>query len=332
MKLPRRNILHLAAGAAALPAISRTAWAQAYPMRPITIVVPFPAGGPTDTLARILAEHMRTLLGQSVIIENVSGAGGSIGVGRVARAAPDGYTVSIGHWSTHVLNGASYQLQYDVVQDFEPVSLLANTPQWIVARKTLPAKDLKELIAWLKENPGKAMAGTVGVGGGGVIASIYFQKSTGTSFALVPYRGAAPLYQDMLAGHIDFAVGQAASTFVHVRNGSLKAYAVMAKTRWAAAPDIPTIDEAGVLGLYASYWHGLWVPKGTAKETIKRLNSAVQDALADTTVRQRFADQGQDIPPREQQTPEALAAQQKADIEKWWPILKAANMANIKGE
>jgi tripartite-type tricarboxylate transporter receptor subunit TctC len=329
MKLPRRQFLHLAVGAAALPAVSRFAWAQAYPMRPITIVVPFPAGGPTDTLARILAEHMRTLLGQSVIIENVSGAGGSIGVGRVARAAPDGYTVSIGHWSTHVLNGASYQLQYDVVQDFEPVSLLANTPQWIVARKTLPAKDLKELIAWLKENPGKAMAGTVGVGGGGVIASIYFQKSTGTSFSLVPYRGAAPLYQDMLAGHIDFNLGQAASSFVHVRNGSLKAYAVMAKTRWAAAPDIPTIDEAGVPGLYTSFWHGLWVPKGTPKEPIIRLNSAVQDALAAATVQQRYADQGQDIPPREQQTPEALAAQQKAEIEKWWPIVKAAN---IKGE
>jgi tripartite-type tricarboxylate transporter receptor subunit TctC len=329
MKLPRRNFLHLAAGAAALPAVARIARAQAYPVRPITIVVPFPAGGPTDTLARILAEHMRTLLGQSVIIENVSGAGGSIGVGRVARAAPDGYTVSIGHWSTHVLNGASYQLQYDVVQDFEPVSLLANTPQWIVARKILPAKDLKELIAWLKENPGKAMAGTVGVGGGGVIASIYFQKSTGTSFSLVPYRGAAPLFQDMLAGHIDFNLGQAASSFVHVRNGSLKAYAVMAKTRWAAAPDIPTIDEAGVPGLYASFWHGLWVPKGTPKEPIIRLNSAVQDALAAATVRQRYADQGQDIPPREQQTPEALAAQQKAEIEKWWPIVKAAN---IKGE
>jgi tripartite-type tricarboxylate transporter receptor subunit TctC len=329
MKLPRRKFLHLSVGAAVSPVVTRIARAQSYPSRPITIVVPFPAGGPTDTLARILAEHVRISFGQSVIIENVSGAGGSIGVGRVARAAPDGYTVSIGHWGTHVLNGASYQLQYDVVQDFEPVSLLADTPQWIVARKTLPAKDLSELIAWLKENPGKALAGTVGVGGGGVIAGIYFQKSTGTSFPFVPYRGAAPLYQDMLAGHIDFAVGQAASTFVHVRNGNLKAYAVMAKTRWAAAPDIPTIDEAGVTGLYASYWHGLWVPKGTSKESITRLNSAVQDALADATVRQRFADQGQDIPRREQQTPEALAAQQKAEIEKWWPILKAAN---IKGE
>jgi tripartite-type tricarboxylate transporter receptor subunit TctC len=328
MKLSRRHLLYLAAGAAALPQASRLTWAQTYPMRPITIVVPYPAGGPTDTLARILAEHLRTSLGQPVIIENVSGAGGSIGVGRVARAAPDGYTVSIGHWQTHVLNGASYQLQYDVVKDFEPVSLIADTPQWIVARKSLPAKDLRELIAWLKENPGKATVGTVGVGGPEV-TGIYFQKKTGTSFQFVPYRGGAPLNQDMLAGHIDFGFGQAASTFVHVRNGNLKVYAVMAKTRWAAAPDIPTIDEAGVPGLYASFWHGLWVPKGTSRELITKLISVVQAALADATVRHRFTDQGQDIPPREQQTPEALAAQQKAEIEKWWPILKAAN---IKGE
>jgi tripartite-type tricarboxylate transporter receptor subunit TctC len=292
------------------------------------MIVPYPAGGPTDTLARILSEHMRISLGQSVIIENVSGAGGSIGVGRAARSAPDGYTVSIGHWQTHVLNGASYKLQYDVVKDFEPVSLLADTPQWIVARKLLPAKDLKELIDWLKKNPGKATAGTVGVGGP-EITGIYFQNMTGTSFTFVPYRGGAPLNQDLLGGQIDFGFGQAASTFVHVRNGDLKAYAVMAKTRWSAAPEIPTIDEAGVSGLYASFWHGLWMPKGTPQDVITKLNSAVQAALADATVRQRFADQGQDIPPREQQTPEALAAQQKAEIEKWWPIMKAAN---IKGE
>jgi tripartite-type tricarboxylate transporter receptor subunit TctC len=328
MKLARRNFLRLAASAATLPTVSRFAWAQTYPTRPVTMIVPYPAGGPTDTLARILSEHMRISLGQSVIIENVSGAGGSIGVGRAARSAPDGYTVSIGHWQTHVLNGASYKLQYDVVKDFEPVSLLADTPQWIVARKSLPAKDLKELIVWLKKNPGKATAGTVGVGGP-EITGIYFQNMTGTSFTFVPYRGGAPLNQDLLGGQIDFGFGQAASTFVHVRNGDLKAYAVMAKTRWSAAPEIPTIDEAGVAGLYASFWHGLWMPKGTPQDVITKLNSAVQAALADATVRQRFADQGQDIPPREQQTPEALAAQQKAEIEKWWPIMKAAN---IKGE
>jgi tripartite-type tricarboxylate transporter receptor subunit TctC len=326
MKLPRRKFLHLAVGAAALPVASRIARAQAYPTRPISIVVPYPAGGPTDTLARILAEHVRILLGQPIIIENVSGAGGRIGVGRVARAAPDGYSVSIGNLLTHVLNGAIYQLPYDVVKDFEPVSLLADTPLWLVARKTLPAKDLSELIAWLKENPGKATAGTVGVLGDPEIIGIYFQKKTGTSFRFVPYRGGAPLYQDMLAGHIDFAFGQAASTFGHVRNGNLKAYAVMAKSRWAAAPDIPTMDEAGVPGLYASTWLGLWVPKGTPREVITRLNSAVRAALADATVQQRFADQGQDISPREQQTPEALAALQKAEIEKWWPIIKAANI------
>jgi tripartite-type tricarboxylate transporter receptor subunit TctC len=263
-----------------------------------------------------------------MIIENVSGAGGSIGVGRVARAAPDGYMVSIGHWQTHVLNGAAYQLQYDVVNDFEPVSLLADTPQWIVARKTFPAKDLKGFIEWLKQNPGKATAGTVGVGGPEV-TGIYFQKETGTSFPFVPYRGGAPLNQDLLAGQIDFTFGQAASTFVQVGTGNLKAFAVMAKTRWAASPDVPTIDEAGVSGLYASFWHGLWVPKGTRKEIIVKLNAAVQAALADANVRKRFADQGQDIPPLQQQTPEALAAKQKAEIEKWWPIIKAAN---VKGE
>src|SRR5215468_1906389 len=209
----------IAIAAAFLTTSLAGAAAEVYPARPITVVVPYPAGGPTDTLARILADHMRTSLGQSVIVENVTGGGGSIGVGQVARAAPDGYTVSIGHWGTHVLNGASYQLQYDVVQDFEPVSLLADTPQWIVARKTLPARDLRELIAWLKENPGKAMVGTVGIGGGRVIAGIYFQNSTGTSFPFVPYRGGAALYQDMLAGHIDLALGQAASSLMHVRNG-----------------------------------------------------------------------------------------------------------------
>jgi tripartite-type tricarboxylate transporter receptor subunit TctC len=329
MQFPRRRFPHLAVALAAVPAFSWGASGQTYPSRPVTIVVPYPAGGPTDTLARILADHMRTSLGQTLIIENVSGAGGSIGVGRVARATPDGYTLSIGHWQTHVLNGASYRLQYDVVKDFEPVSLLADTPIWMVARKTLPPKDLTELIAWLKQNPDKATAGTVGVGGASDVTGTYFQNVTGTKFQFVPYRGGAPLNQDLVAGHIDLTLGMAASTYPLVRSGQIKTYATMAKARWWAAPDVPTMEEAGVPGLYASFWHGLWVPKGTPKGIIARLNSAVQSALADPAVRQRFADQGQEISPREQQTPEALGAHQKAEIEKWWPII---GEASIKAE
>jgi len=326
MNLPRRRFPHLSAGAAALPALSRVASAETYPTRPITIVVPFPAGGPTDTLARIMADHMRTSLGQSVIIENVSGGAGSVGVGRVARAAPDGYTVSIGHWNTHVVNGATLNLPYDVLNDFEPVSLLADTPIWMVARKTLPPKDLKELIAWLKQNPDKATAGTVGVGGASDVTATYFQNVTGTKFQFVPYRGGAPLNQDLAAGHIDRNLGMAASTYPLVRSGQIKAYAMMTQARWWAAPDVPTMEEAGVPGLYASFWHGLWVPKGTPKNAIARLNSAVRSALADPAVRQRFADQGQQIPSLEQQSPEALGAHQQAEIKKWWPIIKAAGI------
>ena len=316
----------LAIAFSVLVASMTNAMAQAYPSRPITIIVPFPAGGPTDTLARILADHMTTSLVQSVIVENVSGAAGSIGVGRVARAAPDGYTVSIGHWSTHVVNGATMSLAYDVLSDFEPVSLLADTPIWMVARKMLPPKDLEELIAWLKQNPGKATAGTVGVGGASDVTGTYFQRVTGTKFQFVPYRGAAPLNQDLVAGHIDLMLGMAAATYPLVRNGQIKAYAMMAKRRWWAAPDVPTMEEAGVPGLYASFWHGLWLPKGTPDDIVGKLNSAVRSALADPAVRQRFADQGQEIPPRERQTPEALGAHQKAEIEKWWPLIKAAGI------
>jgi tripartite-type tricarboxylate transporter receptor subunit TctC len=326
MKLLRRQFLRLAAGSVALPAVSRFAWAQAYPTRPVTIVVPFPAGGPTDTLARILGEHMKRSLGQTVMVENVTGAGGSIGVGRVARAAPDGYTVSIGHWQTHVVNAATYPLPYDVVKDFEPVLLLADCPMWLVARNTLPAKDLRELLAWLKESPGKATVGVVGVGGGGDIVGTYFQKNTGTRFQFVPYRGGAPMIQDLVGGQIDLIFTQGATALAQARGNQVKAYAVMAKTRWWAAPDTPTIDEAGVPGLYASFWHGLWVPKGTPRDAIAKLQAAVVEALADPAVRQRFIEVGQGIWPREQQTPEALAAQQTAEVEKWWPIIKAANI------
>jgi tripartite-type tricarboxylate transporter receptor subunit TctC len=306
-----------------------TASAQGYPSRPVTMVVPYPAGGPSDTLGRILAESMRSFLGQPIVIENVTGAGGAIGVGRVARAAPDGYTLSLGHVQTHVINAATQTLPYDVVKDFEPVSLIADTPQWIVARGAFPANNLGELIAWMKANPGKATAGAVGVGGPTDIAAIYFQKQTGTNFQLVPYRGGAPLVQDLVAGQIDLTFGQAANYLEHVRCARLKAYAVLAKKRWWAAPDVPTMDEAGVPGFYSSFWHGLWVPKGTPKDITAKLHAVVIDALADPALAKRFGDIGQEIWPRAQQTPGALAAQQKSEIDRWWPIIKAAN---IKGE
>ncbi len=300
--------------------------AQTYPSRPITIVVPYPAGGPTDTLARILAEHMKGTLGQTIIVENVSGAGGSVGVARVARAAPDGYTLSIGHWNTHVVLGATMKLPFDVLNDFTPIALLADTPIWLVARKDLPPRDLKEFVAWLKHNPGKASAGSVGVGGASDVTGAYFQQVTGTHFQLVPYRGSAPLNQDLVAGHIDLTLGMSAATYPLVHSGQIKAYAMMTKARWPGAPDIPTMEEAGVPGLYATFWHALWAPKGAPKEVIAKLNGAVRAALADQKVRKLFADQGQEIWPAEKQTPEALYAQQKAEIEKWWPIIKAAGI------
>jgi len=306
---------------------AHSASAQSYPTRPITLIVPYPAGGPTDVLTRILAERLKTSLGQTLIVENVTGAGGSIGIGRVARSAPDGYTLAIGHNQTHVINGASMNLPYDVVKDFEPVSLIADTPQWVISRKTLPANDMKELIAWLKAN--KATAGTVGVGGPTDLSALSFQKQTGTHFQFVPYRGGAPLIQDMLANQIDIAFGQAANYLAQVRQGQLKAFAVLSKERWWAAPDVPTMDEAGVPGLYASFWHGMWAPKGTPKDIIARLDAAIVESLEDPLVQQRLKDIGQQPWPRDKQTPEALAAQQKSEIEAWWPIIKANN---IKGE
>jgi len=300
------------------------AQAETYPSHPITMIVPYPAGGPTDTLARILADHMKNDLGQPIIIENVSGAGGSIGVGKVARAAPDGYTLSIGHWNTHVVLGATMNLSFDALNDFAPIALLADTPIWLVARKDLPPKNLKELIAWLKDN--KATAGSVGVGGASDVTGTYFMQVTGAKFQFVPYRGSAPLNQDLVAGHIDITLGMSAATYPLVTSGQIKPYAMMTKARWHGAPNVPTMEEDGVPGLYATFWHALWAPKGTPKDIIMKLNGSVRAALADPQVRQRFADQGQDIPPVERQTPEALYAHQKAEIEKWWPIIKAAGI------
>ncbi len=329
MKLPRRTFLQLAAGTTVLPVASRIANAQTYPSRPITIVVPFAAGGATDVIARLMAERMRVSLGQPVIVENVGGAAGSIGVGRVARAAPDGYSLSIGHWSTHVVNGAIYPLQYDLLNDFEPVMLITSNTYLVVARKTLPATNLKELIAWLSANPDKASAGTAGVGSPQHVGGVFFQNATGTRFPFVPYRGGGPMTQDLVAGQIDMTIDDPANAIQQVRAGTIKAYAVTSKTRIAAAPDIPTVDEAGLPGFYYSRWHALWAPKSTPADIIARLNVAAADALADPNVRARLADLGQDIFPRDQQTPEALGIHHKAEIEKWWPIIKAAG---IKGE
>jgi len=306
---------------------SVSAAAQTYPSRPVTIVVPFSAGGPTDTLARILGERLKDLLGQTIVVENPTGAAGTIGTARVARSAPDGYTLILGHWQTHVVNGATFgSLQFDVMKDFEPIVLVADCPVWFVGKASLPANNLKELIAWLKANDGKATVGIAGVGGGGDVVGTYFQKNTGTKFQFVPYRGAAPLVQDLVAAQIDLTFGQVAGHLAQYRAGQLKAYMVMAATRWPAAPDVPTIDEAGLPGLYASFWHGLWAPKGTPKEVIAKLRAAMVEALADPTVKKRFADVGQGIWPRDKQTSEALAAHHKAEIEKWWPIIKAAGI------
>ncbi|MBX9591844.1 MAG: hypothetical protein K2X43_21335 [Hyphomonadaceae bacterium] len=303
------------------------AQAQPYPSRPVTLIVPFGAGGPLDTVARTMAERMRVPLGQNVVVENVTGASGAIAIGRVARSAPDGYTFNIGNWPTHVVNGAVFPLQYDLLNDFDPVARLSSNPYVLVGKKGLPAANLKDLIAWLKANPETATQGTAGPGSGQHVSGIYFQSMTGARFKFVPYRaGSSDIMRDLVGGHIDLTFDQAITALPYIRNGDVKAYAVTAGARLAAAPDIPTVDEAGAPGLYISTWNGFWVPKGTPPDAIAKLSAAAMDALADPTVRQRLAGLGQEIPPPEQQTAKALGAHHKAEIEKWWPIIKGANI------
>jgi len=319
MALQRRRFLGLAASAALLPAVSRIAWAQSYPTRPITMIAPFPAGGDVDVVGRVVGEGMKKALGQTIIIENISGADGTIGLGRAARARPDGYTVDVGNMNTHALNGALYSLPYDVLQDFAPVCPLVTNWYVLFARATAPAKGLRELIGWLQANPGRASAGLTSASMH--VLTVLFQRETGTQFILVPYRGGAPAVQDLMAGQIDLAFGTPAQLSL-ARAGSLKAYAVTSDKRLALAPDIPTFAEIGLPALSYSSWYGIFSPKGTSREIINKLNTAAIDALADPAVRSRLAELGFEIFPREEQTPEMLGAMVKAAADKWWPIIK----------
>ncbi len=300
--------------------------AEDYPTRAITMIVPFPAGGATDTLARFLAEKMRAILGQPIVIENVGGAAGSLGVTRAVRAAPDGYTLSIGTSTTHMLTGGLYKLPFDLLKDLEPIILIGSEPLLLVGKKDFPADDLKGLIAWLKANPDKASVGIAGVGATGHLAGISFQRVTGTKFEFVPYRGNGPAMQDLLGGQIDFMMEPSSNFKALLGAGSAKPFAVTGKTRLPNAPNIPTVDEAGVPGFFATLWYGLWVPKGTPKDLIAKLNATMTQVLSSPPVRLRFAELGIEISPHDQQSPEALRAYQKAEAERWWPIIRAANI------
>ena len=322
----RRRLLAMLIAILMGPALAGAAFAQAYPARPITMIVPFPAGGATDTLARYLGENMRGLLGQPIVIENVGGAAGSLGVARAVRSAADGYTLSIGTSTTHMLTGGLYALQFDLLNDLEPVILIGSEPLLIVGKKSLPADDLKGLIAWLKTNPDKASVGIAGVGATGHLTGISFQKETGTKFQFVPYRGNGPAMQDLLAEQIDFMIEPASNFKSLLAAGSVKSLAITGRTRLPSQPNIPTADEAGLPGFVASLWYGLWVPKGTPKDVIARLNATLTQILADPKVKQRFEELGIQIKPLPQQSPDALRAFQKQEADRWWPIIKASGI------
>jgi tripartite-type tricarboxylate transporter receptor subunit TctC len=300
--------------------------ADNFPSRPITIVVPFSAGGPSDAMARILAERMKVTLGETLLVENVTGAGGSIGVGRAVRSPPDGYTISFGHLGTHVANGAIYKLGYDLVTDLEPVALLPSNPMIVVSKNAVPAKTLKELLEWLKSRPTPAAAGTAGAGSGAHIAGLYFENVTGIKLQYVPYRGTAPALNDLVAGQIDIIIDQTSNSINQVRGGNIRAYAITADKRVESAADVPTTDEAGLPGFHMTLWSGLWVPKGTPKDIVDKLNAAAVDALNDPAVRKQLENLGLQMPPKDQLTPQALGDWQKAEIAKWWPMIKAANV------
>jgi tripartite-type tricarboxylate transporter receptor subunit TctC len=312
----------LAAIVSVLLQCPQAAFADTYPSRPIVVIVPFSAGGGGDVVARIVAEGMQRSLGQPVVVENVTGAGGSIGTARVAHAKPDGYTLIAGQWGTHVANPALYKLDYDVMADFEPIGLLTYSPMVIVGRNNLPANDLKGLVAWLGENPGKASAGTSGNGSLEHVPGLQFQKATGTKVEFIPYRGSGPAIQDVMAGHLDLIFSSVPTAQPHIRAGKVKAFAVMSNARFAGMPELPTVDEAGVPGLYFFSWSGLYAPKGTPREVIAKLNRAMVSALADPELRKRFADPTQ-IAPVERQTPEGLGSLQKSDTEKFMPLVSA---------
>ena len=318
----RRMVLTILAALA----FGGAALAENYPSHPITIIVPFAAGGPSDAMARILAERMKVTLGEAVLIENVTGAGGSIGVGRAVRSPPDGYSISFGHLGTHVANGAVYKLGYDLVADLEPVVLLPSNPMIIVSKNDVPAKSLKELLEWLKARPSPPTAGTAGAGSGSHIAGLYFENVAGIKLQYVPYRGTAPAMNDLVAGQIDVIVDQTSNSIAQVRAGTIRAYAVTDDKRVASAPDIPTTDEAGLPGFHMTLWSGLWVPKDTPKDIVTRLNAAAVEALNDPAVRKQLENLGLQMPPKDQLSPQALGTWQKAEIAKWWPLIKAANV------